>query len=190
MSKIVDRYADAIRSDNLLSKPATVWSDSDVLGAAGYAGKDKRILPDGTKVSGHALGIALLRLFAEGGGAAPDLRETMIRMLVGKAFRLGDEISEAAAAVIALGVLDWHRHPACTICGGHGFKVAIGTLGSRAVIGDVECDVCHGEGRRPFSPLFPESRLELAWWMRNEVERETAMAGPAAMAALVEHIHD
>ena len=55
---IQDRYASAIRSSNLQTDERTTYSDTDVLGAFGLAGKE------------HPLSVALQRLFLGDNGAA------------------------------------------------------------------------------------------------------------------------
>ena len=55
MSKITDRYASAIHASSLKSAPETTWSDTDVLGAMGIAGKHE------------PLGAALARMLSGGG---------------------------------------------------------------------------------------------------------------------------
>ena len=46
------------------------------------------------------------------------------------------------------------------------------------------CKFCRGTGKILFDRQFPITRLELARWLLVEIEREQAVAGPAAMAAL------
>ncbi len=173
MSKIVERYASAVRSGNLKSEPDTTYSDSDVVGAFGLAGKR------------DPLATALMRMFLGGDVEARVVCEMLAIKAVGKAFRLGQPIGHAGADLLAGLVLSWHRDSVCKACGGHGFEVIGGELGeSRTVKGDVACPSCKGTGRRPFDSLFPVEHLQLAWWLREEVEKETAKAGQAAMAAL------
>lgn len=173
MSKIVDRYASAMRSGNLASKPGTTFSDIDVVGAHGLAAKR------------HPLAIALQRMFLGGDVEAKAVCVILTAKAVGKAHRIGSPIGIAGADLLAGMVLQWHRDCVCKACGGHGFKVIGGKIGeSRSVKGDVPCPACRGSGKRDFDSMFPFEHLELTRWLRDEVERETAKAGQAAMAAL------
>jgi len=175
MSRITDRYASAVRSSNLRSKPDANMSDSDVIGAAGLASKRS------------PLAIALMRLFTGDNRAAPEIVRIMAASVVGKAWHLHKiELPRLEADDIARAVLAWHRDGVCKVCGGHGFmlagNVSIGT--GRAVIGDVPCPACHGTRKVPFDHQFAMDRLELARWLRSEIEREQAIAGSEAMRAL------
>ena len=175
MSRITDRYASAVRSSNLRSKADTNMSDSDVIGAAGLAAKKS------------PLAIALMRLFTGDNRAATDIVRILTASVIDKAWHFyklplprieGEDISKA--------VLAWHRDGVCRVCGGHGFMVAGGGgLGEgRAVIGDAPCGACHGQGKVSFDRQFAMDRLELARWLRAEIEREQAIAGAEAMKAL------
>ena len=168
-------YASAVRSSNLRSKADTNMSDSDVIGAAGLAAKKS------------PLAIALMRLFTGDNRAATDIVRILTASVIGKAWHFyklplprieGEDISKA--------VLAWHRDGVCRVCGGHGFMVAGGGgLGEgRAVIGDAPCGACHGQGKVSFDRQFAMDRLELARWLRAEIEREQAIAGAEAMKAL------
>lgn len=189
MSQIRDAYARAIRSKNLRSDPRTERSDADIIGAVAFAGKDVRTEVVNGKVvtrKGSKLAMQLLRLFVGGDREAKEVTATLARMAVGKAYRLGAPIGEAGADLLAGLVIQWHRDSVCKTCGGHGFKVAMGgKLGdSRAVMGDDPCNDCRGSGKRDFDGMFPWEHLNLARWLRAEVEREQAIAGAEAMKAL------
>lgn len=188
MSQIRDAYARALRSKNLRSDARTERSDADVLGAVAFAGKDVRTeVVDGKIVRrpGAKLAMQLMRLFVGGDKEAKEVTATLARMAVGKSYRMGARIGEAGADLLAGLVVQWHRDSACKTCGGHGFKTVLGELGdSRAVLGDEACDDCRGSGKRDFDGLFPFEHLNLARWMRNEIEREQAIAGAEAMKAL------
>lgn len=168
MTRIKDRYASAVRSSNLTSKPGTTYSDSDVLGAAGLAARKA------------PLGIALLRLFVGGADHAGEVVEILAGMAVGKAYRMGNEATRVEAVDIARAVLAWYRHGTCTACGGHGRRVIPGTT----TLGDEACAPCRGTGRIVFDQQFPLERLELARWLAAEIEREQGAAGFEAMAKL------
>lgn len=188
MSQIRDAYARALQSKNLRSDARTDRSDSDIIGAVAFAGKAVRTeVVDGKviKRKGSKLAMQLLRLFVGGDREAKDVTHTLARMAVGKAYRLGAPIGEAGADLLAGLVVQWHRDSTCKTCGGHGFKTAVGKLGdSRVVMGDTPCDDCHGSGKRDFDGMFPWEHLNLARWLRAEVEKEQAIAGAEAMKAL------
>lgn len=173
MSKILNGYSRAVGNGGLSASDLTTWGSADVVGAFGLAKKK------------HPLAVALARLFVGGDREARTVVVVMRRMLIGKAYRAGDEIGESAADLIAALVLEWHRNSACTECGGHGFRVILGEIGgSRTVVGDTPCTVCRGSRTRPFDSLFPLRRVDLARWLRAEIERETAKAGAEAMQKL------
>ena len=165
---ILDRYAGAVRSSNLSSEPETIYSDSDVMGAAGLAAK--RV----------PLGIALMRLFSGDNHAVGEIVRILSASAVGKAYRLGHEIACVEADDVARAVLAWHRDGTCKPCGGHGQKLIPGTT----TIGDDNCRACKGSGRVLFDQQFSADRLELARWLVAELEREMAIAGPEAMKRL------
>lgn len=168
MSNIIDRYSGAVRSGNMASKPDTTYSDSDVMGAAGLAGK--RV----------PLGMALLRLFVGDNHAAGAVVEILTDKAVGKAYRMGNECSRVEATDIARAVLAWHRDGACKCCAGHGVKLIPGTT----TLGDDACRPCRGTGRVPFDRQFSMERLELARWLAAEIDAEQAKAGPEALRLL------
>lgn len=177
---IVDRYSGAVNSSNLKSKPDTNCSDSDVLGAAGFASKPVRTVA-GVEVRGSPLGIALMRLFAGDNTAAADLVRVMSRALVGKAWHWEKTaLPEVEAEDMARAVLAWYRDGVCKVCGGHGKEKLVGAPG----LSDRDCQACKGSGKVPFDKAFVIERRALARWMLAEVEREQTIAGPAAMAAL------
>jgi hypothetical protein len=164
-----DRYSSAVRSANLKSQPGTTRSDADILGAAGIAAKRS------------PLAIALLRLFAGDNHASRDIVLQLAQMLVGKAWHAKRfSLPRTEAEDIAKAVLAWHRDGTCRPCGGHGYTAVEGA----PTISDHQCPVCRGTGRMPFDRHFKGSQLDLAQWLVAEVEREQAMAGPAAMRAL------
>ncbi len=163
-----DRYSTAVRSKHL-KHDAEHEVDVDILGAAGMAGKRS------------PLAMALLRLFVGDNTMAREIVQIMAGMLVGKAWHLQRvELARVEAEDIAGAGLAWHRDGTCKACGGHGFLVIAGTTS----IGEHACPHCRGTGRLPFDREFSMERLELARWLLAEVERETAKAGPAAMASL------
>lgn len=164
--RLLERYAQAVNSDDLTVNERTTWADTDVLGAAGLAAKY------------HALGIALVRLFADG------KPEQAVRELAEMAFKRARTVkvkqSRVQAEDLAKAVLGWHRHGICHPCGGTGYTVIAGT----PVQGD-ECPQCKGTGRAPFDEQFAgDGQLLLARWLSAEIERAQAAAGSAALAVL------
>jgi DnaJ-class molecular chaperone len=168
MTKILDRYASAVHSSNLASKPMTVFSDSDVLGAAGLAGKR------------NGLAMALCRLFSGDNTAAHDLVRTMAEMVCGKSRALGVKLKRPQAVDMARAVLAWKRDGVCRPCGGHGFELIPGTK----TVGGTSCRHCRGTGKLLFDRQFTLERLSVARWLLAEIEREQGKAGAAAMAKL------
>lgn len=165
--KIIERYASAIRSSNLVSAPDTTHSDSDVLGAAGFAAKRS------------PLAIALLRLFCGDNHASAAVVAILADKVVGKAYRAGTECSRTEAYDISAAVLAWHRDGTCKRCGGHGVKIIPGTT----TLGNEHCTSCT-DGRIRFDAQFPVRRLEIAQWLSAELSREQAIAGAQAMQSL------
>lgn len=185
--KIEQRYAEAISRGDVSSTPRSTFAGADVLGAMAFAAKPvQAALAPGQKRRGHPLAIALLRMFLLGDKEAKAVCALMTRMAVSKAHEWRQPIGEAGADIMAGLVLAWHRDSVCKVCGGHGFRLLFDAeLGEgRGVVSDQPCDACHGTGRREFDGLFPSERVELARWLRAKVERETALAGPAAMRRL------
>ena len=162
MSNIEQNYAEAVARG----------AQRDVVGAVGLAGKRA------------PLATALLRLFVGDNRAARDIVHIMASMLVGKAYRLGNEIARVQAEDMARAVLAWHRDGRCKHCDGHGFLKLDGAPG----LSDQQCSHCRGTGRVPFDRQFPMERLELARWLAAEVEREQQIAGAAAMRHLSERM--
>ena len=165
MAKILERYSSAVNSSDLSVNPDSKWSDTDVLGAAGLAGRYE------------PLGVALTRLFADG------KPEQCMAILSGMAFKRARtynvRMSRLEASDVAQAVLGWYRHGACQPCGGTGYQTIPGT----PVQGD-PCQKCRGVGRIPFEPQFTYETRELARWLGREIERAQAAAGCTAMAFL------
>jgi hypothetical protein len=162
---IQERYAQAVNSDNLTVDGRTTWSDTDVLGAAGLAGKH------------HALGVALVRLFADGKTEAVIAELSSIAFRKARTMRV--KLSVLQSLDLSKAVLGWHRFGICQPCGGTGYSVIAGT----PIQGD-ECPHCLAGGRMPFDPMFPIETRELARWLSAEIDRAQAVAGSAAMAML------
>lgn len=168
MSKLLHRYASAVRSGNLRSAPDTTYSDSDVLGAAGLAAK------------AHPLAVALMRLFCGDNGAARDLVRVLSQLAWDRAIAENLALKRTQADDLAASVIAWHRDGVCKPCGGHGYRLIDGTR----TIGDHACAACKGAGKVPFEQHFSLERRLIARWLLAEIEREQARAGPAALARL------
>lgn len=168
-----DRYCTAVRSSNLKSKPDTTFSDSDVLGAGGLAAKRA------------PLAMALLRLFSGDNHAAREIVQQLGAMADGKAYRLGVTMTRLECEDMGRSVLAWCRDGRCKVCGGHGFRLAgeakIGE--GRGVLSEHSCPACD-RGRVPFDRQFKEERVELARWLRGQIEQEASKAGAMAMQSL------
>ena len=170
-----DRYAIATRSSNLRSNPDTTHSDSDVLGAAGLAGKKA------------PLAMALCRLLSGDNHASREIVELMAGMLDGKAYRLRVQMSRLEAKDVSRAVLAWSRDGTCKVCNGHGFQVIEGAP-SLSEHRCQSCDPVH-RGKRPFMREFATHQLELARWLLAEVEREMAIGWGLAAAKIAPKLY-
>jgi len=164
--RVLERYTTAVNSSNLAVDPRTTWSDTDVLGAAGYAAKRE------------PLGIALTRMFS--GGKVYPVVLILAELCWGRSRHLRIKISRVQAEDISKAVLSWHRDGTCQPCGGTGYQRIAGT----PALSEHNCTHCQGAGRIPFDAQFPEAVRGLAGWLSGEVERSQAAAGSAAMALL------
>lgn len=165
---IQDRYASAIRSSNLQTDERTTYSDTDVLGAFGLAGKE------------HPLAAALQRLFLGDNRAAHDCTMELAGLAGSRARHLRVDLKPKQAIEMAKACLAWHRHSACRVCGGHGYKLIPGTK----TIGGEECKSCRGSGKRPFESEFHAAFRDVAAYLVSEMERAQARVGGAAMAKI------
>jgi hypothetical protein len=165
---IIDRYASAVRSSNLRSRPDTTKSDTDVLGAVGLAAKRT------------PLAMALLRLFVGDGSNARAVSMTMADMVSSKAEEMGVMMIRLDSVSIGSAVLAWHRDGRCKACNGLGFKV----FERSPTLSDQPCDACRGTTKVPFDTQFDASHLDLARWLLVQLEREMAIAGSDAMKSL------
>jgi len=165
---IQDRYASAIRSSNLQTDERTTYSDTDVLGAFGLAGRE------------HPLAVALQRLFLGDNGAAEAVVAILAELVRQKANGMRLRMSEVQSVDMAKSCLAWHRDSACRPCGGHGKLVIPGTK----TLGHQECRECRGTGKRPFERAFHAEKRELAGWLVAVMERHLCRAGGAAMAKI------
>lgn len=176
MSSIIERYAGAISSKNLKSDPRTNASDSDVLGAAGLAAKY------------NPLAIALERLFYGDEHAAALAAVDIVALLSDEVWHEArkerQKLRRVQADSLARAVLAWYRNGTCKPCGGHGYAI-IGTLGTgRAVVSDQECPSCKGTKKVLFEPAFTARELPYAYWLRDRIEAQSCIAGPAMMRRL------
>lgn len=163
--RILERYAQAVNSDDLTVDERTVMSDTDVLGAAGLAARH------------NELGIALTRLFAD--GRPQDVLAVLTDMAFKRSRTLRMRFARVEAVEMSQAVLGWHRFGTCQPCAGTGYQTIPGT----PMQGD-GCSHCHTTGKIPFDPQFPGEWRELARWLSAEIDRAQAAAGSAAMAML------
>ena len=166
--KFDDRYSSAVRSSNMRTRPETTQSDTDVLGAAGLAGKS------------HPLAFALMRLLSGENSETREVVNQLAAMADGRGFRTGVAITRIECEDMARKVLAWYRDGRCNPCNGLGYRVIEGTN----VLGDAACPKCRGTGKLDFDGEFSIERLDLARWLLSKLERELALGGPAAMAKL------
>lgn len=170
---IRERYAAAIRSKNLKSEPRTIYSDTDVLGAMGIAGK------------ANPLGVAVARLLAGDKRAALLVIEVLAPKAISYAWQARRlAIQRVEADDICRMTLAWYLDSACKPCGGTGYRKIEGTPALSAA----QCHSCRGTGHRDFDASFPADRLAIAKWAAAEMERELAFAGPMAMRALASRL--
>ena len=175
---IHNRYASAVHSSNLKSRPDTYDSDTDVLGAMGIA--DRRLSAGEGHFSKHPLAVPLERLFTGDSTAAGEIIRILAEIIRGKAHALRIRMTEVQASDMARITLGWFRHPVCRVCGGHGFKVIKNTT----TLGDSRCRPCNGTGKVRLELAFRVEQRELVSWVLAQMEREAGMAGPAALRAL------
>lgn len=166
--KLLNRYATAIHSDDLTSSPKTKWSDSDVLGAAGFAAK------------AHPLSAALYRVILGDNRAVEDA----VRLLSGSAisamwYRRKLRVSQEKARHGAMIVIAWYRNNTCRPCDGTGYAKE-----RDAPVRINICSSCNGTGKTRLDTLVPDSMAEIVDWMAAEVDRRQHEFGPAAMASL------
>ena len=176
--KIQERYASAVHSSNLKSRPETVMSDTDVLAAMGIA--DRRLSSGEGHFSKHPLAVPLERLFTGDGAVTGEIIRILAEIIRGKARALRIDMTAVQSYDMAHVVLGWFRHPVCRVCGGHGFMIIKNTT----TLGDSRCRPCNGTGKVQLELAFRVEQRELVSWVIAQMERESAMAGPAAMRAL------
>jgi hypothetical protein len=168
MTKLLNRYASAINSDDLTSNPKTVWSDSDVVGAAGIASRH------------HPMAAALTRMLLGDKKAANEVVEALAEGLVGYAWRQGRQrLSRQIATEIAQAALAWHRFGTCTHCDGTGYAKV-----KDAPVRVNLCVPCNGTGRTHLEHQVEPQYRQHATWAAAEIDRRLHEAGPAAMRSL------
>lgn len=176
--KIHDRYASAVNSSNLKSRPETIYSDTDVLGAYGIA--DRRLSSGIDHYTKHPLAVPLQRLFNGDSTAGQEIVRILAVLILGKANRVKVSVSRSQARDMAKVILGWFRSPRCRVCGGHGFKI----IKNSTTLGDTRCMPCDATGIIQLDLLFPVELRELVKWATARMELEVGLAAPAAMKAL------
>jgi hypothetical protein len=172
---LLERYSAAMRTSDLSAKAtpdATVNTDNDVVGAFGFASKDR------------PLAMALARLFCGDNAAERQLVELLAEMAWEKAAAMRLDLKRTQAREMARAVLAWHRDGRCPACTGRGFDLIVGA----PAVSATPCMACDGTRKVPFAREFEQPVRVVAWWLVAEVEREQSRAGPAAMARLAERI--
>lgn len=162
---ILDRYASAVRSSNLRSQPNTTFSDPDVIGAFGFAGKHE------------PLGVALQRLFTGDNTAAKSVIDVLADKLLGQ---FSGKLNAAGSRRVAAAVLEWNRNSVCPVCHGSAYEVVPGTPS----LSDKECKACRGTGKKLFQKQFHKSDLTYADWAQVQIEIAQSRAGQEAMKAI------
>lgn len=161
---IIDRYAGAIKTSNLKSEPRTTYSDTDVIGAFGFAAKK------------NALGVSLARLLCGDGRASREVIEQLASMAREKHHYL----RPTQAQDIAKAVLAWNSHGVCKECDGHGYHIIPGAPS----LSDTECKACKGTGRMLLHKQFSKEHQEAALWVQSIIESVQATAGQIAMKSI------
>lgn len=163
---IIDRYAQAINSTNLISKERTLHSDSDILGAYGFAAKS------------DPLAAALERCIA----GDPNAATKAASLLAGYAWCRGRKInlSRIDALKIARACLAWHKNGVCKVCNGRG-KIVIPDT---PVLSSIECGSCLGQGKIPFDRQFDDKTIDIAKYLSNLIERRLNSASYMAVKKL------
>jgi hypothetical protein len=178
--KLSERYATAVNSTGLGSKPETFRSDSDVLGAYGLA--DKALQERRGARPASPLAVPLERMLMGGDDRAA---LGLVRILTAMIWRQSRGYREVRmtyrqAEDMAKGCLAWVRQGRCDPCGGLGYERIAGTthLSTR------ECQHCEGSGKRPLEKEWPKAYRDLVRWTVSELERALGIAGPEAMEKL------
>lgn len=180
MSKIVERYSSAVRSGNLKSEPDTTYSDSDVVGAMGFAGHELRVREDGTERNSSPLAASILRVLMGDKSSVSKVVELLAETAWGWAKADGVKLRRVQAVDMARAVLAWHRFGTCKTCGGHGFKRVEGA----PTLSGEPCPACDRSGRVRFNRQFSMEHLVVATRLLDHVEAEMGRAGRKAMDAL------
>lgn len=176
--RIKERYASAVSSSNLKSRPETTMSDTDVLSA--YAVADQRLSHGKDHYTKHPLAVPLERLFTGDSSAGTQIQQILADMIRGRAIATRIHLTRTQRMDMARAILGWFRNPTCKKCDGHGFM----PIPMSRAIGPVRCKPCDSTGRIQIEHLFREEQREIVRWAVLRVELEAGMAGPAAMKAL------
>lgn len=176
--KINDRYASAVSSSNLKSKPETTYSDPDVLSA--FAIADRRLSSGQDRYSKHPLAVPLQRLFTGDNTASVEIVCILANLIQGQTRELRLSMTRSQRIDMARAVVGWFRHPSCLECGGHGFK----PIPDAPALSTQRCHPCDATGRVLLENHYRAKYRELVRWLVAKMEEEANMAGPAAMKAL------
>lgn len=150
-----ERYARAVRSDNLRHTDRHEVTDVDVVGAVGLVGNQ------------HALGAALVRFDAGDGKAGAMAASALATKVIGYAWhRRRRRIDQAQAVDLAMLVLNWRRNGRCKHCDGAGYL----KINGAPTLSATECPECTGRGRVSLTRLAGALEDE-AHWITTEIDR-------------------
>jgi hypothetical protein len=169
--KILDRYAAALHSNNLSVDADTTYSDSDVLGAMGIAGRRE------------PLAVGLYRLIMGDNHAAHEIVEIVADMVWREARRVCVRLSMTGARYMAQKCLAWFRDSTCKACSGQSQGLDLDAKIGLLMLG-AGCQECGSTGRILLERHFHQDHKELAKWVVSVMEHKLSRAGPAAMKAL------
>lgn len=156
-----ERYEVARNSSNLKSLERTIFSDSDILAAAGMAAQQNED--------------ALLLWSVAFQGHSAD-KHKLVENLARKLDRYLDiHRLDGSPVKIAMECVAWVLHGTCQPCGGRGYKTIPGT----PHLSDDLCDHCKGTGK------IELPHTDAHTWLKNHIEILSAVAGGQIMGKLV-----
>lgn len=187
-----ERYMRATMSSNIKLDPNR-RTDADILLAAGYALREKCKDCGGTgRLAGKQPSLGTPRCqTCEGWGGYPDRRKSLAlglwRMKVnsdteqlyevvteidgwlqGRLSRGGNKpMRSDARRALMFSVIRWWLRNTCDYCAGRGFIEQENT----GRLSAVECEVCHGTGKKSLEREVPRVHIAHAQWLAAELDR-------------------